>query len=132
VTDHPNAAIVRRLFAAFERKDAFALRGFFHDAAVWHVGGASRLAGTYRGRREIVRFLGSLPRLTGGTYNSRLIDVLASDERAAVLYRATGRREGRELDIDQLLLFALQDGIVTEVLALPSDQAAFDAFWGAS
>jgi uncharacterized protein len=132
VIENPNAGIVRRLFAAFERKDPFALRGFFAEEAVWHVGGSSRLAGTYRGRREIVRFLGSLPRLTNGTYNSRLIDVLASDERAAVLYRATGRREGRELDIDQLLLFALQDGIVTEVLALPSDQAAFDAFWGAS
>jgi ketosteroid isomerase-like protein len=130
VIEHPNAAVVRRLFAAFERKDAFALRGFFADEAVWHVGGSSRLAGTYRGRREIVRFLGSLPRLTEGTYTSRLIDVLASDERAAVLYRATGRREGRELDIDQVLLFTLRDGIVNEVLALPSDQPAFDAFWG--
>jgi ketosteroid isomerase-like protein len=130
VIEHPNAAVVRRLFAAFERKDAFALRGFFADEAVWHVGGSSRLAGTYRGRREIVRFLGSLPRLTEGTYTSRLIDVLASDERAAVLYRATGRREGRELDIDQVLLFTLRDGIVSEVLALPSDQPAFDAFWG--
>jgi ketosteroid isomerase-like protein len=130
VIEHPNAAVVRRLFAAFERKDAFALRGFFADEAVWHVGGSSRLAGAYRGRREIVRFLGSLPRLTEGTYTSRLIDVLASDERAAVLYRATGRREGRELDIDQVLLFTLRDGIVSEVLALPSDQPAFDAFWG--
>lgn len=132
MTEHPNATTVRQLFAAFERKEAFALRSFFADDAVWNVGGSSRLAGTYRGRREIVRFLGSLPRLTEGTYASRLIDVLASDDRAAVLYRATGRREGRELDIDQLLLFTLQDGIVTEVLALPSDQAAFDAFWGAS
>jgi uncharacterized protein len=128
--EHATASLVRRLFTAFERKDAFALRGFFSDEAVWHVGGSSRLAGTYRGRREIVRFLGSLPRLTGGTYTSRLIDVFASDDRAAVLYRATGRREGRELDIDQLLLFTLRDALVTEVVALPSDQSAFDAFWG--
>lgn len=128
--EHANASLARGLFTAFERKTAFALRGFFADDAVWHLGGSSRLAGTYRGRREIVRFLGSLPRLTDGTYASRLIDVLASDERAAVLYRATGRREGRELDIDQLLLFTLRDGVVTEVLALPSDQSAFDEFWG--
>jgi ketosteroid isomerase-like protein len=127
--EHANARLVRRLFTAFERKDAFALRGFFAEDAVWQVGGSSRLAGTYRSRREIVRFLGSLPRLTD-TYTSRLIDVLASDDRAAVLYRANGRREGRELDIDQLLLFTLLDGVVTEVLALPSDQFAFDTFWG--
>jgi ketosteroid isomerase-like protein len=130
VSQSGNDTVVRRLFGAFERKDAFGLRDVFADDAVWHVGGASRVAGTYRGRREIVRFLGSLPRLTDGTYASRLIDVLASKDRAAVLYRATGRREGRALDIEQLLLFTLRDGVVIEVLALPSDQKAFDTFWG--
>ena len=125
-----NGRLVRRLFDAFERKDAFVLRELFAEDASWCVGGASRLAGIYRGRREIIRFLGSLPRLTDGTYSSRLIDVLASDARAAVLYRATGRREGRSLDIDQLLLFEIRDGCVVDVLALPSDQRAFDEFWG--
>jgi ketosteroid isomerase-like protein len=125
-----NGALVSRLFDAFERADAFALRGLFADDAVWTVGGSSRLAGVHRGRRAIVRFLGSLPRLTDRTYASELVDVLASEERAAVLYRATGRRDGRELDIDQLLLFRIGGGVVVEVLALPSDQAAFDAFWG--
>ena len=128
--EHPNATLVRRLFEAFERKDAFVLRELFAADATWCVGGASRLAGIHHGRREIIRFLGSLPRLTDGTYASRLIDVLASDERAAVLYRATGAREGRTLDIDQLLLFTVRDGCVVAVLAFPSDQRAFDAFWG--
>jgi len=129
LAEHPNAALVRRLFDAFERKDAFVLRSLFAEDAVWRVGGASRMAGTFNGRREIIRFLGSLPRLTGGTYSSQLSDVLASDDRAAVLYRARGTREGRTLDIDQLLLFTICDGCVVDVLALPSDQAAFDAFW---
>jgi ketosteroid isomerase-like protein len=130
VAENRNAVVVRRLFEAFERKDAFALRELFAEDAVWHVGGRSVVARTYRGRREIIRFLGTLPKLTDGTYSSQLIDVLASGARAAVLYRASGRREGRALDIDQLLLFTLRDGVVTEVVALPSDQHAFDAFWG--
>ena len=46
-----------------------------------------------------------------------------------MLYRARGTRNGIGLDIDQLLLFTIRDGLVTEVLALPSDPAAFDAFW---
>jgi uncharacterized protein len=94
------------------------------------VPGASVMAGTYRGRSEIFRFLGRLPKLTGGTYGSRLIDVMTSAERAAVLYRAFGTREGRSLDIDQLLLFTIDDGLVTEVLALPNDPLAFEEFWG--
>jgi ketosteroid isomerase-like protein len=114
---------------AFQRKEGFALRECFADDAVWHVPGGGVMAGTYRGRAEIFRFLGRLPKLTGGTYRSRVIDVLASEERGAGLYRATGEREGRAIDIDQLLLFTIRDGVVTEVLALPSDPAAFEAFW---
>ena len=90
------------------------------------------MAGTYRSRSEIFRFLALLPKLTNGTYGSRLIDVLTSDDRAAALYRAFGERNGRSLDIDQLLLFTIRDGLVTEVLALPNDPPAFEAFWGAS
>ena len=55
--------------------------------------------------------------------------MLASDGRAAALYRASGERRGKRLDIDQVLLFVLEDGAVLEVLALPSDPAAFEEFW---
>ena len=124
-----NEALVRQIFDAFARKQGFSLRDCFAEDAVWHVPGESVMAGTYRGRSEIFRFLTRLPKLTDGTYGSRLIDVLASDERAAALYRAFGEREGRSLDIDQLLLFTIRDGLVTEVLALPNDPAAFEEFW---
>ena len=124
-----NDALVRRIFDAFARKQGFALRGLFADDAAWTVPGRSAMAGTYRGREEIFRFLSRLPKETDGTYSSELRDVLASDERAAALYRARGRRRGRELELDQVLLFRIADGLVREVLALPSDPEAFEAFW---
>ena len=122
-------ALARRIFEAFERRDGFVLRGCFAEDAVWRVAGRSRLAGEHRGRRAIIRFLGSLPRLSDGTYRSELIDVLESGERAVVLYRARGTRNSVELDIDQLLLFTIRDGIVVAVDAYPSDPVAFDLFW---
>jgi SnoaL-like domain len=87
------------------------------------------MAGTFRGREEIFRFLGRLPKETNGTYGSRLIDVLASEDRAAALYRASGERRGGRLDLDQVLLFRIESGLVQEVLALPSDPGAFEDFW---
>jgi hypothetical protein len=124
-----NEAVVRRIFDAFSRKQAFALRDVFAADAVWTVPGDGAMAGVHRGREAILRFLGRLPKETGGTYSSRLLDVLVSDERAVALYRASGERSGRRLDLDQVLLFRLEDGRVHEVLALPSDPAAFEAFW---
>jgi hypothetical protein len=124
-----NEAVVRRIFDAFARKQGFALRDVFAADAVWTVPGDGAMAGAYRGREEIFRFLARLPKETGGTYESRLVDVLASASRAAALYRASGERGGRRLDLDQVLLFRLEDGLVREVLALPSDPAAFEGFW---
>jgi uncharacterized protein len=124
-----NEALVRRIFEAFARKEGFALRGLFAEDAVWTVPGRGAMAGVFRGRDEIFRFLARLPKETEGTYGSVLVDVLASDERAAALYRAFGSRRGRTLELDQVLLFRIEDGLVRDVLALPSDPEAFEAFW---
>jgi len=124
-----NAVLVRQIFDAFARRQGFALRGLFAEDAVWTVPGRGAMAGVYRGREEIFRFLARLPRETRGTYGSELVDVLASEERAAALYRARGERRGRTLELDQVLLFRIECGLVQEVLALPSDPEAFETFW---
>jgi uncharacterized protein len=124
-----NESLVRAIFDAFARKEGLALRGLFADDAVWTVPGRGVMAGVYRGREQIFRFLARLPKETGGTYGSTLRDVLASDDRVAALYTARGTRHGRTLELDQVLLFRIEDGLVREVLALPSDPEAFEAFW---
>lgn len=124
-----NAAIVRRIFDAFARKQGFALRGIFAADAVWTVPGRGVMAGAFRGRDEIFRFLARLPKETEGTYGSELLDVLASDDRAAALYRARGTRRGRTIELDQVLLFRIDGGLVVEVVALPADPGAFEEFW---
>lgn len=124
-----NAAVIRAMFDAFARKDGMPLRDVFAENARWTVPGDGIMAGTVTGRDEIIRFLGRLPRETNGTYGSELIDVLSSEERAAAVYRAYGEREGRRIDIVQVLLFCLEGGRITEALALPSDPGAFEAFW---
>jgi uncharacterized protein len=126
-----NAAVVRSLFDAFARKDGLPLRELFAADATWTVPGEGIMAGTVAGRDEIIRFLGRLPRETSGTYGSSLIDILASDERAAALYRAFGERNGRSIDIEQVLLFRIENGLICEATALPSDPIAFEAFWAA-
>ena len=124
-----NEAIVRRIFDAFARGEGLALRGLFAEDAVWSVPGRGVMAGTYEGREAIFRFLAKLPKVTDGTYRSELTDVLASESRAAALYRARGTRHGRNLELDQVLLFSIESGLVQQVLALPSDPDAFEAFW---
>ena len=122
-------ARVHRVFAAFGGGDARALFDVIAEDAVWHVAGRVPVARTYRGRDEIFELFRATRRLTGGTYRSELRWTVADGDHAVAVYRATGEREGRTLDIDQVLLITLRDGCWQEIVAVPTDPAAFEAFW---
>ena len=87
------------------------------------------MAGVYRGREAIFRFLGRLPKETGGTYGSRL-DRRARERgaRRGALSRL-GERRGRRLDLDQVLLFRLENGLVARCSRSRPIPATFDEFW---
>ena len=126
--EHPNAALVRRVFAAFG-KDPMAVSAAFARTIVWRVPGSTVMSGEYRGRRGVVEFLRRTGLETGGTYRSRLHTVFADDEWAVAIYRATGSRNGVDLDVDQAPVIRIADDLWPEVTAVPLD-SAFERFWG--
>ena len=125
--EHRNAALVRRLFAAFGH-DPMAVAAALARDVVWRVPGHTVMSGEYRGRREVVDFLRRTGLETGGTYGSRLHTVLANDDWGVAVYRAWGTRNGIVLDVDQAFVLKFTDGLISEVTAVPLD-SAFDAFW---
>jgi uncharacterized protein len=129
VEEHPNVRRTREVFDAFLRRDGVIVGRMIDAGTVWRVPGSSPMAGTYRGRHAIFDFLRLTARLTDGTYRANLRYVVGDGEHVVAVYRATGRRDSRELDIDQLLLFRYRGEVWDEVLAVPTDQYAFDAFW---
>ena len=126
-TEHPNAALVRRLFAAFGH-DPMAVSAAFARDVVWRVPGHTVMSGEYRGRRDVVEFLRRTGVETDGTYRSRLHTVFADDDWAVAIYRATGSRNGLDLDVEQALVIRIADGLWQEVTAVPLD-SAFELFW---
>jgi ketosteroid isomerase-like protein len=125
-----NVARVRAAFKAFAERDAITVGRLIGDGVVWRVPGRSGMAGEYRGRAEIFEFLRRTAELTAGTYRTEIVDVWGGDELVVALYRAVGSRDGRELDIPQALVFRFERDALREVLAVPCDPVAFDAFWG--
>ena len=120
---------IDRVFAAFRGGDPRALFEVIAPDAVWTVNGTVPVAQVYDGRARIFELFRETRRLTGGTYLSTLKWALADDAHAVAVYRAYGTREGRELDIDQVLLIDHADGIWQAIVAIPSDPPAFEAFW---
>src|SRR3989442_15093634 len=88
--EHPNAALVERLYAAFDAGDAESLKKLIAEDAVWHVPGSTEVSGDHRGHEAIFAYLQKLSDLSGGTFRAALIDLLASDMHAAALAAANG------------------------------------------
>ena len=127
---HPNATFIRRLYEAFEQGDLEFVTQAFADDCVWHFPGRSPLAGDYVGRQAIMRdFLMRLPALTGGTFRATTTDVLANDDYAVALQRATAERNGKRLDTTACQLFRIEDGRIVEVRGHYADQYALDEFF---
>ena len=118
------------MFAAFNGGDVRVLHDLIAEDAVWRVPGNTLVSRTYDGRREIFELFRETRALTDGTYRSELRWAAADGDNAVAVYRARGTRLGREIDIDQVLLIGLRDGRWQQVLALPTDPPAFEAFWG--
>ena len=122
---------IRRVFDAFRGGDPRALFDVIAEGAVWVVNGTVPVANVYEGREQIFHLFRETRHLTGGTYLSTLKWSLSDETHAVAVYRAQGKREGRELDIDQVLLIDHDGGVWTHVTAIPSDPPAFEAFWAA-
>jgi ketosteroid isomerase-like protein len=125
--EHPNAALVRRLFGAFGH-DPMAVGAALARDVVWRVPGNTVMSGEYHGRRDVVAFLRRTGLETGGTYRSELHTVFADDDWAVAIYRALGNRNGIDLDVDQALVMRIADGMLQDVTAVPLD-SAFERFW---
>jgi ketosteroid isomerase-like protein len=120
---------IHRVFDAFRGGDPRALFEVIAEDAVWEVAGTVPVARRYSGRDDIFELFRATRRLTDGTYTSDLRWAIADGDHAVALYRASGRRLGRELDIDQVLLIEHTSGVWTKITAIPSDPPAFEAFW---
>ena len=89
---------------------------------MWRVPGnvAGRRRGAAAGRRSSTSSARRAASPTARTC-SELRWALADGDHAVAVYRARGKRLGRELDIDQVLLITLRDGRWQEIVAVPTD-----------
>jgi ketosteroid isomerase-like protein len=130
MADHPNAARIKQLFAAFANRDMQTAKDVISEDAVWHFPGTrGRLAGDHSGREGILRFLASVMTLTQGTFHLDLQDVIASDDTAIALFTGHGERAGKTLHNPTCLRMQIRDGKIAELWEFVWDLEHVEEFW---
>ena len=126
--DHPHAKLARGAWEAAAHGNRQTLAELCSPELVWHASGRGARAGDYRGIDSVLEYLAAIGD-AADRFDSGFEDVLVGDDLVAVLFHVTGRRRGRVLDTDFILLFRVEEGRIAEVWAVPRDQHAVDEFW---
>ncbi len=129
MADHPNAALLRKGYEAFGKGDMATITELFAEDLVWHLAGNNPLSGVHRGRDAVFAIFAKTTQLSGGTFKIDLHDVLANDEHAVALTRATASREGKQLNSLDTDVYHVSDGKVTEWWSFVENGRVTDEFW---
>jgi ketosteroid isomerase-like protein len=125
-----NEEVVRDGYAAFTSGDMDTLKTMFTSDFVHHVAGSSQLAGDHKGPDGAIALYGRLFELSGGTLKVELEGLKSDGDKVEATHRATAAREGKSLDQPEVMTFTVKDGKMARLDEQPSNQAAFDEFWG--
>jgi uncharacterized protein len=101
--------------------------GFFADDIVLRVPGRSALAGERRGREAARAYIdAALAKAHGQEVEVELIDMLASDERVALIVRERFARPDGDVEIRRANVYRIAGGQIVEIWIFEADQYAAD------
>ena len=109
-----NIEVVQALYAAYAGGDPDALRGRLQDDVVWREPDYQGDGGSYRGRDAVVAHLFEGEPLVDD-YRLDVVDMLASEQRVAIVATTSGTRNGRPVSNDFVQVIRVDGGKVCEV-----------------
>lgn len=130
MAEHPDCALARRGYEAFQQGDLDTLGGLMASDAVHHMPGDHFLAGHHKGRDAVLQLYRRLGEETGGTMRVEL-EGLFADGRGHVIsvMTTTAERKGRSMKARGGIFFTIVGGKVTDLDECVEDLDAENEFW---
>jgi ketosteroid isomerase-like protein len=127
--EHPDVAIVREGFEAFQKGDMGWMDRHLSDDVIWHIGGNSKWSGAYRGKANVLDFFARQTRAMATPPTAEVHDIVGNDDHVVVLGTASARApDGSQADWKYVQVFHITDGRATEVWGMAENDAAVDPF----
>lgn len=130
MSDQENVALIQRGFAAFNSADVATLSEIIADDAVQHMTGSNPFTGDHKGRDNVLAMYGQLGETSNGTFQAVLQDTKPDGDTVIATYAGKAERDGKALASTNTITFTIRDGKIVDLVDVPADLAAWDAFWG--
>jgi ketosteroid isomerase-like protein len=124
-----NELTTRAMVAALERADGPAVAELLAADVAYYFPGRSPLAGTYRGRDQVMGLFRALAARLGAPPRLHSHDVLASEAHAVDLAVHSADRGGRPFEWRAVRIYHFgAGGLITEIYLTIEDLYAFDTY----
>ena len=123
-------AVVRRMVDALQRSHANAIGELVSDDVAYHFPGRSPVAGTYRGRAEVLGLFAAFGQMLDGPARFDTHDIVASEAHVVEFASYEASRGGRTFRWNAMRTYHVGEDRITEIWLAIDDLYAFDAFLG--
>jgi ketosteroid isomerase-like protein len=127
MSDHPNAALVRKMAESFNSGDVQGMADMVADDIEWHeIGRAEPIIGKDALAARFGMGSDTPPpyEITAETH-----DVIANDDHTIMLGKAHATQDGRTFDYKVAEIYHMKDGKITARWAFSDDTAAINDFF---
>ncbi|QGV79758.1 nuclear transport factor 2 family protein [Streptomyces ficellus] len=130
MSEHPDAALVRRGYEAFTRGDMAALGSLMTADCAAHLPGSNQVSGHCKGRDNVLERFGRLFELSGGSLRVDVHGVYV-DGRGHVMtaHKWLAERGDRGIEMRGGLIITIVGGKMTDIDECVEDIDEIDAFW---
>ncbi|MCB5164911.1 nuclear transport factor 2 family protein [Streptomyces bambusae] len=130
MSQHPDAALIRRGYEAFVKGDMDTLSTLMTADVIHHVPGTNPLSGHHKGREAVLDLYRRLGEETRGTMRVELEKVMVDGRGHGIsVHCFKADRGDRGMELHQSLFFTIVGGKITDIDACTEDIAEEDAFW---
>jgi RNA 2',3'-cyclic 3'-phosphodiesterase len=120
-------SVVRRFYEA--RAAGSEVAQLLREDVLWHVPGASPIAGEYRGVEAVLSYMDARQRLMDGTFRVTVHGSSLIAGRVVQLAGGRAVRDGVAVEWETVGVFRVLEGRIAECWLIPFDQAGFDRIW---
>ncbi|MGW0561213.1 nuclear transport factor 2 family protein [Streptomyces sp. NPDC003016] len=129
--EHPDSALVRRGYEAFNTGDMETLATMMMADCTFHAPGSSQVSGHYKGRDNVLGLFRKLFELSGRSMRADLEGVSVDGRGHAVAaHKWYAEREDRGIEMKGALFFTIVGGKMADIDECVEDIDETDAFWG--
>lgn len=123
--------VVQEFLTAAQQGNHEKVNALLHPDVQWHQPGNHKFAGLKKSSAEVFQMLGSIHAYTVGTYALEEIKwISANGDTVACLLHFKGATPVANLNIDNIDIYTVRDGKITEVVIYSQDLEKENMFFG--